>query len=359
MNLTTSISGLKLTNPLMPASGPLVGDEKKMLFLKKLGVGCMVTKTISIKGAEVPRPCIYGDNSKIMNAELWSEYPYETWVNEILPNLKPELDIPLIISAGYTKEDMDFLIPKLDPFADGFEISTHYVGKDLNTIGEIVSTIRKHTDKLIFMKVSPHMPDPIGFVKTCIENGANGIVAVNSLGPTMIIDIDKRKILIGNEKGQVWTSGPAIKPLALALVKNIRDNFPDIAIIGVGGVATASDVIEYLLAGADAVQMLSAAMIKGKDLYRKIIEDLPKTLEKYKFSSIEEVKNTRLGKHVKYTVSYPVINMDKCTGCGLCENICPYFAMVVEEKASVDKENCFGCGLCESRCPVHAISEVL
>ncbi len=67
-------------------------------------------------------------------------------------------DRPLIISVGYTKEDMAFLIPKLDPFADAFEISTHYVGTDLTVIKETVETIRKHTDKPVYMKISPIYP---------------------------------------------------------------------------------------------------------------------------------------------------------------------------------------------------------
>lgn len=360
MNLSTTIAGIRLKNPLMPASGPLVGDYEKMMILEGFGLGCMVTKTISTVGAEVPRPCIYGGKDMIMNAELWSEYSPEYWLEEALPKLKRELNIPLIISVGYTKEDMEKLIPLLDPYADAFEISTHYVGKDLSVIGETVKTIRNNTAKPTFMKVSPHIPDPVAFAKVVKDNGASGIVAINSLGPTMKIDIKNRKVLIGNDKGEVWTSGPAIKPVALAIVNKIKSAMPDFTVIGVGGIASAEDVLEFLLAGADAVQMLSAAMLKGKDLYEKIIKDLPSVLEKYNFSSVEEVVNTELSKgNVKFTPDNPVINHEKCSRCGLCAKICPYFALSLEEKVLVDKEKCFGCSLCESKCPVHAISGVL
>lgn len=360
MNLSTKIAGIELKNPLLPASGPLVGDYEKMMTLAAFGLGGMVTKTISIAGAEVPRPCIIANKDSIMNAELWSEYPLEHWLEKILPNLKQDLNIPLIISVGYTKEDMEKLIPVLDPYADAFEVSTHYVGKDLNLIGETVKTIRKNTKKPVFMKVSPHMPDHVAFAKVVRENGASGVAAVNSLGPSMKIDVANRKVLVGNDKGEVWTSGPAIKPVALAIVNKIKSAMPDFTVIGVGGVASADDVVEFLLAGADAVQMLSAAMLQGKDLYEKIVNDLPKALKKYNFSSVEEVRNAKLEKgNIKFKPDNPVINENKCVKCGLCEKVCPYFAIKIDEKVNVNTEKCFGCGLCESKCPVKAISGVL
>ncbi|MBT1248582.1 MULTISPECIES: 4Fe-4S binding protein [unclassified Thermosipho (in: thermotogales)] len=359
MDLSTELSGIKIQNPVMPASGPLVGDYEKIKFIDSTGVGAIVTKTISTKAAEVPRPCIYGENDFAMNAELWSEYPSEKWLEEFLPRLKKELSKPLIISAGYSKEDMKQLIPKLNEFADAFEISTHYVGKTYETIGEIVKAIRDNTDKPIFMKMSPHIPDPIKFTEVALKNGANGIVAINSLGPTMKIDIQNRKILIGNEKGQVWLSGPAIKPVALAIIKILRDAFPEITIIGVGGIKNADDVIEFLLAGADAIQLLSSALIFGKDIYEKIINDLPKKLEKYGFNSVKEVKETKLTHKVKYIPKHPKVNNKKCTLCKLCEKVCPYFAITIDKKVNIDIKKCFGCGLCESRCPTKAITGVL
>ena len=119
MNLMTKLDHFMLDNPLMPASGPLTGDLPKLLFIRDQSVGAMVTKTISRTGAVVPRPCIYGDRYTIMNSELWSEFPMEKWLTEILPAYDKK-DKPLIISAGYTKEDMDCLIPLLDPYADAF-----------------------------------------------------------------------------------------------------------------------------------------------------------------------------------------------------------------------------------------------
>ncbi|TCT16737.1 dihydroorotate dehydrogenase (fumarate) [Natranaerovirga pectinivora] len=359
--LKTTLAGITLENPLMPASGPLVGDHKKMIAISQFKVGGMVTKTISQGAAKVPRPCIYGGRDFIMNAELWSEFGPDAWVNEFLPQVREGIEIPLFISVGYTKEDMEVLIPKLDPFADAFEISTHYVGKDLEVIAETVRMIRSKTEKPFFMKVSPHLPDPVAFARMVLDNGGNGVVAINSLGPTMKIDLMKRKVLVGNEKGELWSSGPVIKPLALALVHRIKKEVPECTVIGVGGISTAEDVLEFLLAGADGVQMLSAAMLQGKDLYKKIIKNLPKALDKYGFKSIQEVISTRLeSRTVEYNlVNYPNIIKDKCILCKKCEKLCPYFAIkYVDENIYIDKDECFGCGLCESQCPVKAIENI-
>ena len=249
----------------MPAAGPLVGDAEKMLWLEQVaGCGAIVAKTVSTHDAHIPHPCIYGDRDYIMNCELWTEYPKEKWINEFFPYFKKHsVGKPLIVSVGYTKEDMEVLIPLLDKFADAFEVSTHYVGNDLNALGETVATIRRLTKKPFYMKISAHMPDPEGFAHTIKVNGANGVVAVNSLGPSMKIDIANREIIYGNTKGFAWTSGPYIKNIALATVYTIKNAEPSLTVIGVGGIASASDVIEFLLAGASAVGMLSAPMLRS------------------------------------------------------------------------------------------------
>ncbi len=355
MTLKTTINGIQLNNPLMPASGPIVGDAEKLAFIQDSGCGAVVTKTISKALPEIPKPCIYGDKTFAMNSELWSEIPYQTWIKEILPAHQKIKDRPLIVSVGYTKEDMAFLIPLLDPFADAFEISTHYVGTDLSVIENTVKTIRENTDKPIYMKISPHIPNPEAFAKTIKDAGANGIVAINSLGPAMRIDIATRKIVYGNDQGFVWMSGPAIKPVALATVYKIKQAEPDLTIIGVGGITTADDVIEFLLAGASAVQMLTGALIKGKDLYQKILTELPKSLDKYGFESVQSVIDTHLDKSVVYEANTPTLIKEKCIECMICKQVCPYFAIDFTTHITFNDDKCFQCGLCVSKCPKQAI----
>lgn len=356
MKLKTSFCGLEFENPIMPASGPLVGDAEKMIILDQMGLGGMVSKTISVAGAKVPRPCIIAGQNHIMNAELWSEYALEKWKNDFLPQVSESVKAPLIISVGYTKEDMAVLIPALDAYADAFEVSTHYVGKDLSVIQETVKTIRSLTNKPFFMKLSPHMPDPVAFCTMVLEAGGNGVVAINSVGPTMTIDLNTRSIAMGNSQGEAWMSGPAIKPIALAMVSKIKKAIPECTIIGVGGISSAQDVLEFLLAGASAVQILSAAMLKGVQLYEKIINDLPKVLEQYHFNSIQEVIDTELKiPDMDYEPSNPMFNQ-QCVLCNKCINSCPYRALFKKDgEIHCDLNLCFGCRLCESICPRKAI----
>ena len=361
MDITTNVSGLRLSNPLMPGSGPLTGDDERMIYLAKLGLGALVTKSIAPEGAQVGRACIVGTKNMIANSEAWSEYPAEDWVGRFLPKTVEAVDTPIFASIGYTEEDMAVLIPQLEPFASAYEVIPRYVGKDLLTVGQIVKKARSLTRKPLYVKMNAGLPDPVGFAEVCRDNGADGVVAITSLGPNMVVDLANRRPLIGTPDGYVWTSGPVIKPLALATVAMIKKALPDFSIIGCGGIATAEDVLEFLLVGADAVQMLSEAMLKGKDVYTKIIHDLPAALAQYGFESIEDVKATPLGQtRVNMEPTFPRIDDDACTNCGLCVRNCPYFAMSMEDgRVLVDESKCFGCGLCESRCPVNAIEGVL
>lgn len=360
MDITTTLSGKTLENPILPGSGPIGGTAEKLNVLADMGLGALVTKTITTHEPVLMRPFIYGEKNYIMNCEPWSEYTFEIWKEQFLPQVAVHKKQPLFVSLGYTDEDMRCLIPKLNDFADAYEISTHYVGKDLAPMEKTMTMLRELTDKPVYMKVSPHFPDPVAFAQMVMEHGGNGIVAVNSLGPCMKIDLDSRSVPIGNANGQVWLSGPAIKPIALALVNQIKRAVPECEIIGVGGVASAKDVLEFLLAGANAVEILSAALLQGRGLYTKIIEELPSALKKYHFSSIKEVVDTELqigtGTTEKGT---PVFDKEKCVHCGLCEQVCPFFAIRnLEQDISVQKEKCMGCGLCRSRCPRRAISGV-
>ncbi len=348
-----------LENPIMPASGPIVGDDRKIRFLSEQGLGALVTKTISVRAAIVPRPCIIGGTDWIINTELWSEHPPERWENDFCPKIQ-DLRQPLFISLGYSQDEILSLIPRFEAFADAFELSTHYSGKDLGPIGQIVEKAAMATSKPVFIKISPHIPDPISFAQMVYQCGGYGIVATNSLGPVFPVNGKTGQSPLGSSDGFGWMSGPAIKPISLSVIRRIRDH-SDIPIIGVGGISSAVDVLEFLAAGANAVQILSAAMLKGKQVYSRILQDLPKVMAKEGFDTLSKlVGSSHRQSQESYARNTPVFNNEICTLCMRCIDNCPYFALQIHEKRiHVDPNECFGCGLCESRCPVQAISGVL
>lgn len=358
MNLSTEVAGISLKNPLMPASGPLTGDHRKMLALEAMGVGAMVTKTISTVAAKVPRPCIVADKDFVINTELWSEFPPDMWFEEFLPQYKKSSSLPLIVSLGYSPEDLRKLVPLFSRFADAFELSTHYVADDPSLMKELVSAVKEGTDKPVFLKFDPSVPDPAEMAKAVQDSGGDGIVAINSLGPVYPLDRRVNRSFLGSSDGFGWISGPVIKKLSLSSVRRIREGC-SLPIIGVGGIQSADDVIDFLSCGASAVQMLSGALIKGKDLFKRIVDALPSALEKRGFDSVIDAIDSAEIQKESFEVRNPLIDHEKCTRCGLCVAVCPYFALRLDDKVEVDPSECFGCGLCESRCPVSAIGGVL
>lgn len=353
MRLKTKVLNFELASPLMAASGPLTSNLENLLFFNNNDTGALVTKTISTQKAKVYKPCIFADSTMVYNCETWSELSPEEWIEEILPQLTEKKKKPLMVSVGYQVEDFKELIPKLDPYADIFEISTHYAKEDIHSI---VQTIKSTTDKPVFIKLSPHIQDYIEFVSEVIEAGGDGIVAINSVGPGLKISLTERRIQLGNDINEVWVSGPAIKPYALQRIYSLRKEFPELPLIAVGGIRNAEDVLEFMLAGANAVQMLSTSLIHGKSSYQRILDALPKTLEMYNFSSIDEVKQSSLQEVKRNHSTYPKVDHTRCIECQLCVDVCPVFAIEYHERIEINHMKCFQCGLCESRCPKKVIS---
>ncbi len=355
-DLSVKILGLQFDNPIMPASGPLTKNYEDLMYFTRGDVGAIVTKTISSKGAIVMPPFIVADDNAVYNSELWSELNPEVWSKDILPQVKRVSKKPMIISIGYGHDDFQKLIPMLEPYADAFEVSTHYADEDL---GEMVRGIVSMTDKPVLMKLSPHVQDYISFVKTIVEAGAAGVVAINSVGPGLKIDLKKREIILGSTEGDAWISGPAIKAIALHRVAHIRRHFPELPIVAAGGISNAKDVLEFLLAGADLVQILSYALIKGRKVYTDIIRDLERELNEYRFFSIEDVRTSGLHFVKRKTPEIPNVIDENCIMCGLCVAVCPNFAIEKRTKIEIDADECMRCGLCQSRCPTDAIQGVL
>ncbi|MBS4535229.1 4Fe-4S binding protein [Clostridium sp. D2Q-14] len=356
-DISVKFCGLEFPNPVMTAAGPGAKDGDLCLEAVKGGAGGIVTKTVSVKPADVPRPCMGNTKSGFLNTELWSEHTIEHWL-EVEYKKARQADVPLIIGMGYTADQIEKVAPMVKPYADAVELSTHYVGTDVSPIVNALKVAKKHLDVPVFMKMSPHT-DIQTIAKAVEKIGADGLVMINSFGPVMSIDLETGLPIMGSKTGYGWLSGLPIHPLAVRCIYD-ASKVVDIPIIGVGGVTNGREAAEMFMAGASAVQVCTEAILKGPSIYGKIAQELNDFLDEHGYKDINEIKGLTHKKiderQFRITSIPPTVDHDKCVKCGICENVCVYDAIAVKDKWEVDKEECFGCGLCVTECPTDALS---
>jgi dihydroorotate dehydrogenase subfamily 1 len=328
-DISVKLFDLTLKNPVMPAAGPPIKDAEMAKKAKDGGTGAIVTKTISTEAAEVPRPNMAQTRGGFMNTELWSEMGPDHWLKNEYPQIK-ELGLPVIVGLGYSAEQINELVKKTEPYADAFELSTHYLGSDTSPVVKSIKAAKKATDKPVMVKLSPQIDIP-KFAKAAEEAGADGLVLINSFGPTLDFNIESGKPLMGSEDGYGWLSGEAIFPLALRAVFQAVKTV-DIPVLAVGGISTGEDAVKMIMAGASAVQTCTAAILKGPKIYGKIAKEINDYLEEHDYDNLDQIRGLAITSCV-YDANYLdddnkiVIEAAKCAGCGLCVTRCNFDAL--------------------------------
>ncbi len=290
IDFSVNLAGMTLANPLMPGAGPPGDNLRKLLALDAAGIGGLVTKTASVLLPHVPKPAMASDDILFFNVEKWSEKPYTEWLETILPALEKR-QAPLIASLGYTPEDLEKLIPLFDPLVDAFELSTHYVSGSAANLLATVKLAKSMTNKPVFMKLSWHAGDIVANAIICEKGGADGITAINSVGPVMSIDINKRAARLGESEPYMWLSGPAVKPMALRAVYDIACAV-DIPVIACGGVQSGEDVIEFMLAGATAVESCTGFIRMKSDLVQLALAEMEAWCDDQGVENISDIIGT-------------------------------------------------------------------
>jgi ferredoxin len=202
------------------------------------------------------------------------------------------------------------------------------------------------------------------------EAGADGIGCSDSLGPALAIDIRTGQPRLGGPRGVGGLTGAAIMPITLRMVLEIASTV-DLPILGVGGVSSAEDVIQYLMAGATLVGACTAGHVQGIERYSRIIAELERLLETLGVGSPKDICGLTLRRIEErkekglQAVTQPVpavVDTELCNGCGNCQRVCAYGAARLPggegQKALIDPQRCIGCGLCPTVCPVQAIHQV-
>lgn len=357
-DLSVRLFDLELKNPVMPAAGPPVKDGRAAHAAKEGGAGAIVTKTISVRAARVPKPNMTRVKGGFINTELWSELPPERWLAEEYPKAV-KTGLPVIVGLGYTSKEIRELAGRVEPFAAALELSTHYLGNDPTPVVESIRAAKDVVDIPVMVKLSPQVDIP-RFASAAEEAGADGIVLINSLGPVLDIDLETGRPLLGSEHGYGWLSGDAIFPLALKSVFEAVQSV-DIPVIGVGGISSGADALKMIMAGAVAVQVCTAAIINGPSVYGKIVREMEQFMDEHGYRSLSEIRGMAQ-KRRRDTASYariiPELVEDNCTGCGLCITSCVYDAIHFfgdRKTVIIDEVRCAGCGLCVSRCNFAAL----
>ncbi|MHA1220652.1 MAG: dihydroorotate dehydrogenase [Candidatus Heimdallarchaeota archaeon] len=289
--LKTNISGIKLANPFILASGVLGVNESIMVRVAKAGCGAITTKSIGPEpraGYNNPTIVELG-NGNMINAMGLPNPGCEEFLAE-LQGYKKRSETPIIASI-FGKDVDEFVhvartLGKAKP--DAFELNVScphggkygaIVGQDPDLVQTITKEVKRITNVPVFVKISPNLTDLREPAKAALEAGADGIVVINTVR-AMAIDITYRKPILSNKSGGL--SGPAIRPVAIKCVYDLYATFGnEIPIIGVGGVSKWEDVIEFILAGATAVQIGTSLAYCKNPLKLTIFDDLSKGIKKY------------------------------------------------------------------------------
>lgn len=297
VDLRTKLSSLELDNPLIPASGCYgFGQDFAPLYdLNILG-------SISFKGTTVePRegnalPRIAECPMGMLNSVGLQNPGVKVVVEEELPALKKIFHKPLVANiSGFSFEEFSILAEEMDKVENvgllEVNISCPNVhnggmafGTDAKNVAEVCKRVKEKTKKPVYMKLSPNVTDITEMARAAEAAGADGISLINTL-LGMRIDIKRRRTVLANKMGGY--SGPAIFPIALRMVYQVRKAV-QIPIIGMGGIASAEDVIEMMMAGASAVE-IGAENLVHPYVCRDILENLPILCEELGISSLQEI----------------------------------------------------------------------
>ncbi len=286
IDLSVEVGPLRLDNPILSASGTF-GYGLEFAELTKLErFGGLVTKGLSLEPLPGnPAPRIFETRGGMLNSIGLQNIGIEAFLGDVLPGLS-DFPAKIIVNLfGYERDDYPALARRVDSVehvaAVELNVSCPNVkrggiqfGHDPSQLEELVSTVRRATTKPVIVKLSPNVTSPVELGKAARDGGADILSAINTV-IGMAIDTRTRKPRLHTVKGGL--SGPAIKPIALRMVYDVAREV-GLPVIGIGGIETAEDVLEFLLAGASAVQ-IGTALFRNPMQPTQILDDLEQRLQ--------------------------------------------------------------------------------
>jgi dihydropyrimidine dehydrogenase (NAD+) subunit PreA len=389
-DLSINFLGVKFPNPFCLSASPVGNCYDMCAKAYDVGWGGVVFKTIGFFIADEvsPRFDKLGKESTpfvgFKNMEQIAEHPLEDNLRDIR-RLKTNYPHQVLIASimGANEDEWEKLAKlATEAGADMLELNfscpqmtSHAMGSDVGSNPELCkkycAAVRRGS-KLPFMaKMTPNITDMVPVAKACLEGGADGIAAINTVKSICNIDLDKKigMPIINGKSSISGYSGKAVKPIALRFLQQMRTAIPDVQISGIGGIETWIDAAEFILLGAKTLQVTTGIMEYG---YR-IVEDMKNGLMHYMEEQGVDHLEDLVGLANKNIIPaealdrdykiYPSIDEKKCVGCGRCVISCydgAHQAMEWDKdtrKPKCNHDKCVGCLLCGHVCPVGAISK--
>ena len=268
-DMTVEVAGIKMRNPVMTASGTFGYGAEFADYLDLESIGAMITKGLSLRPkAGNPTPRIVETPGGMLNAIGLQNVGIDAFIAQKLPYLA-KVSTPVIVNLyGNTLEEYGEVAARLDglPGVAGIEVNIScpnvkqggiVFGTDPSAAQEVVRLVKRSTSKPMIVKLSPNVTDVVLMARACVDAGADALSLINTL-TGMAIDLDRRRPVLANLTGGL--SGPAIKPVALRMVWQVAKAVK-VPVIGIGGIMNARDALEFILAGASAVQVGTASFL--------------------------------------------------------------------------------------------------
>ena len=293
--LKAEVAGLIMPNPTMLASGILGTSANMLKKVAECGAGAVVTKSVGLKPRRgYPNPTVIQIECGFLNAVGLPNPGIHRFVEEIRE--LNDLKVPLIVSVfGFSpKEYVEVAKIACEAGANAIELNLSCphvkgtgseIGQDPEMIKRVVSSVKESVDKPVFAKLTANTDQIVKLARTAEEAGADAVTAINTVR-AMAIDIETCMPVLANKFGGL--SGVAIKPIAIRCVYEIYEAVK-IPVIGCGGIRGWRDAVEFMLAGASAVQIGSAIALEGLSIFKSICDGISSYLERKGFKSVKEI----------------------------------------------------------------------
>ncbi|MDO4869413.1 MAG: nitronate monooxygenase [Bacillota bacterium] len=360
--LKTKILGFELENPLVIAAGPWNRDGAGIKASIESGAGAVVTESIVSDTVIDARPRIAADSMGAQNIRLYSDIQIEGWERE-MAIAKSAGGVVIASVSGHSPSEVSYLASKLEKYgADGIELSVsnpavealEVVAANPETLYEMTKAVVSAVKIPVAVKLSQNTTNIAKVAKAVKAANASAVTAINTVRGILGVDVETAQPSLSTYGG---ISGEYIRPMGLASVATIAQTV-DIPICGVGGVHSAKNVLEYMMLGATTVQVGTAVMLEGRQIISKIIRELEVWAQDHNIRDLTEIRGIALNnlksfEEMKFRPSVNTANGTVCKeNCNKCIDVCLHEAITrTGDMINVDRGKCTGCGLCESVCP--------